>query len=310
VERELGWEEYLKIFIQITRELYSAELTRDKRDFQELSSLKIHFFRDIACAVPCQIQLFEFPSINKVVFIITTDPKKPDAQIIVNEAIKITPSEYIASKGNINQEAKTILEFAGENWNENYLNELLPLTFSHVNSTGLLFSYNPSKTLHPRDLATKIFYYNRAYVLRAIYQSIVKESINSIIKKSEEGTTIDKLELSDLKKTFEQSIKKVEEQEEKIVSLQNNINGIQKLVGTETYGEWKVLLTEIDKLNNRIDCLSEVRTAYDKVLDQQTKVLVQQSNLLNLVKYAAILIPIAIAFAPVINSIVQHFLGF
>ena len=36
---------------------------------------------------------------------------------------------------------------------------------------------------------------------------------------------------------------------------------MRKLVGTKTFGEWKVLLSEIDKINTRIDSLSKVRDA-------------------------------------------------
>jgi len=72
------------------------------------------------------------------------------------------------------------------------------------------------------------------------------------------------------------------------------------LVGTKTFGEWKALLAEIDKINVRIDALSNIINAYDKVLNQQ-------SSFITWIKYATILVPIAVVSVPIIELLLHYF---
>jgi len=91
--------------------------------------------------------------------------------------------------------------------------------------------------------------------------------------------------------------------------LRDDIIGIKKIVGSETYGEWKVLLSEIDKVNTRIDALTDIKDAYDKVLTQQAEVIKQQSSFMNWIKYSTILLPIAVASIAIIEILIRYFLG-
>ena len=98
----------------------------------------------------------------------------------------------------------------------------------------------------------------------------------------------------------------------RIAKIEQDVNGVRRLVGTETFGEWKALLSEIDKINTRIDALFHIREAYDKVLEQQAKVIEQQSSFIKWIRYATILLPIAVISVPaieIISILIRHSLG-
>jgi hypothetical protein len=64
--------------------------------------------------------------------------------------------------------------------------------------------------------------------------------------------------------------------------------------------------SEIDaletKLTAKIDANTSIREGYHDVLDQQ-------KGMLNLLRWATILVPIAVALAPTITALVKHFLN-
>lgn len=98
--------------------------------------------------------------------------------------------------------------------------------------------------------------------------------------------------------------------------LREDVSGLRRIVGGKTFGEWKVFISEIDKINTRIDALSDIRSAYDKVLaqqndfmKQQTEVIKQQASFVTWIKYATILVPVAVLLTPVISALIQYFLG-
>lgn len=119
--------------------------------------------------------------------------------------------------------------------------------------------------------------------------------------------------------------------------LDEEIDKVRQLVGvTKEVQDWKLLVSDVDRLKGeqvprevfdakvnelgtRIDSLSEIREAYDKILAQQTEfmkqqaeVMKQQSSFIKWTKYATILLPIAVISVPVIEVIsilIRHFLG-
>ncbi|PVX26799.1 MAG: hypothetical protein CW691_00355 [Candidatus Bathyarchaeum sp.] len=101
----------------------------------------------------------------------------------------------------------------------------------------------------------------------------------------------------------------IDEHEEKLCALKSDLDGVHRLIGRETYGEWKVLINEIDKNKDRINSLSNIKEAYDKVLAQQSEVMKQQSSFINWIKYATILVPIAAVSVPILEILLRQFLG-
>jgi len=126
------------------------------------------------------------------------------------------------------------------------------------------------------------------------------------------------------------SAKELDEALEGIRRIDEKINRVRKLVRfSQEYQDWKVLVSDVhrlkgehvprevfdakvDELATRIDSLCVIREAYDKVLAQQTKVIEQQSSFIKWIKYATILLPIAVISVPVIEIIsimIRHSLG-
>ena len=71
-----------------------------------------------------------------------------------------------------------------------------------------------------------------------------------------------------------------------------------------------------DTINTRIDALRDIKEAYDKLLsqqnafmDQQAEVMKQQTSFINWIKYATIIVPIAVVSVPIIEILLRHFIG-
>jgi len=144
----------------------------------------------------------------------------------------------------------------------------------------------------------------------------IEETVGDI-KRDAEAIPVEEVRTKIVEAT-ERLEKQIEPLYEKYKKLESDVVGVRRLVGTRGFGEWKVLLSEMDKMNTRIDALSEIRSAYDKILAQQTEfikqqseVMKQQSSFIKWIKYATILLPIAVISVPVIEIIsivIRHFL--
>lgn len=115
--------------------------------------------------------------------------------------------------------------------------------------------------------------------------------------------------------TTEKLQSQIEEMYKQQKELGEDVFGLRRIVGGKTFGEWKALISEIDKVNTRIDAFSEIKSGYDRVLSQQnefmkqqSEVMKQQASFVTWIKYATILVPIAVLLTPIINALVQHFL--
>jgi len=71
----------------------------------------------------------------------------------------------------------------------------------------------------------------------------------------------------------------------------------------------EVFDAKVNELNTRINSLSDIKEAYDRVLIQQAEVMKQQSSFIAWIKYATILVPIAVVVAPIIEVLIRHFLN-
>ena len=120
--------------------------------------------------------------------------------------------------------------------------------------------------------------------------------------------------------------------------VDDEVNAFREIVGkSEKLLDWKMFSGDVeflkkthinketfnseikrleDKINARIDSIHDIKEAYDKVLSQQNNfmkqqadVMKQQSNFINWIKYATILVPIAVVSVPIIEIVLRHFLG-
>lgn len=304
----ISWNEYLRLFVDILRNAYEIELSNigvKPEVFEEIRS----FIKLFALPKPCQIKVFEFSSINRVLWIVSFDENKPDKEFEIVEEIKEHPTAFLQSHKEY-EPYTFCIELAGKE-----LEFFPPLTkdektpsiiFLDEKNIGLLFFINPRKTLMPRDLALNFFYERRIDVLRLIQRHGIEKTASKILRETKMlSKTKPSPALREAEKALEdalEKLKKIDEYEQKLISITDELTGLRKLVGTKTFGEWKVLLAEIDKINTRIDALSNMMNAYDKVLSQQ-------SSFITWIKYATILVPVAVVSVPIIELLLRHFLG-
>jgi hypothetical protein len=303
----LPWKEYLSIFIDKIREAYETELTNfevEPKAFFESKS----FVKRFTFPKPCQITVLEFVSKSLTLWIVNFEESKPDKVFKIIEGIKEDPDEFLKNHREYERYAALIKIAAFSPDTMPYLS--ISETFNVMaskDSMEYVFYSNLRKTIHPRDLALKMFYERRIDVLRIAQRSRIEKIASEMRDEAKE------LGLLGAEKTLEDTLDKlkiIDEHEQKLITMEDELTGVRKLVGTRTFGEWKVLLAEIDKVNTRIDAFSNIKDAYDKVLAQQNEfmkqqadVMKQQASFVTWIKYSAILVPIAVISVPIIEII-------
>jgi len=128
--------------------------------------------------------------------------------------------------------------------------------------------------------------------------------------------------------------KKIDGALQEIRRIDGEIGKVRQLIGvSKEYQDWKLLVSDVDRLkgehvskevfkakldelDTRINSLAEIREAYDKILaqqntfmKQQADVMKQQSSFITWIKYATILVPIAVVSVPIIEILLHNFLG-
>ena len=306
----LSWEKYLANMVDSFREHY------DKLTAEEKSEAQLN----LTFAKPCQIEVFSFRSPRVDMLLISLNPTRPDKEFNITENITNT-------KAFILKRAEDDAIFT------KHRAKFIEITKRERKNLGFR-----SWSSLEKNLSVYIFgNFRRAYAEPKSYAearfNMVKREIEKRMSSKERFSKYDDIntEINGLKKQLEKisnpqirnntlastqeistildEVKKIEEYGERIDKIEQDIGGMRKLVGTETYGEWKVLLSEIDKVNTRIDSLSDIRDAYDKVLAQQSAVMKQQSSFVTWIKYATILVPIAVISVPIIEILLRHFLS-
>jgi len=303
----LPWKKYLSIFIDNIREAYEIELVNfevEPKAFKESKS----FVKRFIFPEPCQITVLEFVSKSLTLWIVSFEESKPDKVFKIIEGIKEDPNEFFKNHREYEQYADLIAVAAVSPDAMHYVS--ISETFNVMASKdGLAYVFYSDlrKTIHPRDLALKMFYERRTDVLRIAQRSRIEKIASEMRDEAKE------LGLLGAEKTLEDTLDKlkiIDEHEQKLITMEDELTGVRKLVGTRTFGEWKVLLAEIDKVNTRIDAFSNIKDAYDKVLAQQNEfmkqqadVMKQQASFVTWIKYSAILMPIAVISVPIIEII-------
>lgn len=271
---------------------------------------------DLSLLFPCQIEYNTFGEFGTIWSIIH-DPNREDLEITINT---------FESK----DERKSYLERITEEYQwSTKLENWTKKTMESLASDGLMFiapknymwtsysSENPIAQANQLleitlDIVAHEIENEKHMELQEIAESL-KEDVETI---SEEKVRARFEETSSKMNEVLKKFRVIDEHKLKIEKMESELSGVRKLVGTKSYGEWKVLVSEIDKINTRIDCLKEIREAYDKVLgrqdkfmEQQAEVMKQQSSFLTWIKYATILVPIAVVSVPIIEILIRHFLG-
>ena len=314
-----SWKEFLLHFASITRTAYEVELVKEGVDPEKLIELLDLPAIQYALPKPCQITVFEFSSTPRIIWLFTFEKSKADMYLKV-EKVRENVEDFLESHSEYGKYAwgLNVVSINGKDLKVSSKEDYVSLGAKDY--FGIMFFSNPMFKFTSRELALRIFSENKMWVLRSIQQSKIARSTSEILDKVEEteGAKAISLEVKSIREALDK-LKKIDDYDQKLVSIEDNLLGVRKLVGTQTFGEWKVLLSEIDKMNTRIDAFSEIKDAYDKVLaqqnefmKQQAEVIRQQSSFIKWIKYATILLPIAVISVPVIEIIsvlVRHLLG-
>jgi hypothetical protein len=76
--------------------MYETELSTIGVKLDVLKEIK-SFIKMVAFPKPCQIKVFEFSSINRVLWIVSFDENKPDKEFEIVEEIKEHPTAFLKS---------------------------------------------------------------------------------------------------------------------------------------------------------------------------------------------------------------------
>ena len=316
----MSWEEYIKANIL---EFRKRKLTEIEKNF--VTKYKRIFF--LTLYEPCQVVVINFNKPYPTFFVILHNAEHPDMEIetLENVAFENFSLETLRKMGLLKslgiREIRRITKEI-EKATRNVVKEGW-LSFWTLLEKSLLFSYSEESQflMRPFEFANDIYICFKDEILDTLREKQRKRIEKTVEDIKRDASAIEETELRTriLGKTerLEGQVKKLGEQQRK---LREEVVGVRKLVGTsKTFGEWKSLLTEIDKMNTRIDAFSGIKDAYDKVLaqqnefmKQQAEVMKQQSNFIKWIKYATILLPIAVISVPVIEIIsvlIRHYLG-
>jgi len=319
----ISWEEYLRSNILHFR----AEYETNPKKFKELFNKKKELFL-VSLLKPCQIVVIDFLRTYPKCFIVLHSEEFPDMEIEV--------AEYMTYK-DFSSDALKRVRLLKSTSNKgihrivSFIKTLLDkMRKSSSHSGGWDYSENFSLCVERFDYRTSkspnlFSQWQFSYLDLMIDEMSRKEQIEKIedtvedlsrdIKAIPEEVELRNRIMETAQRLREEIIPLKKQQKE----LRDEIIGIKKIVGSETYGEWKVLLSEIDKVNTRVDAFSNIKDAYDKVLTQQTQfmkqqaeVMKQQSSFIKWIKYATILLPIAVISVPlieIVSILIRHFLG-
>jgi len=300
----VNWKEALTKFVMAWRDEFEKLTDSEKKEYLENYTVHYHFLK------PCQIEVIEVKKIRRVIWIITRDKARADMEFIIHSNVKESLESFLEKKKTQDPDwfdkfekiipklshdyaqGGNFWDFEGEitycSLNYNPL-ERDPVEYARSDLKGHINTLRRIKLRKDIELTTDQIKSN----VERITDTQLRSSFNEATKKLEYSLS---------------QIKRLDEHERKLRSMEEELVGVRKLVGTETFGEWKVLLSEMDKMNTRIDALSDVKDAYDKVLSQQSEVMKQQSSFMNWVKYSTILLPIAVASISIIEILIRHFL--
>ena len=318
----ISWEEYIKSNILEFRKRYETTSEEFKKFVEKDKKASLVSLND-----PSQVVIIDFIEPYPKCFIVFHNKKYPDMRIIVFENVAFEGFFSKVLKEPRWLELFNVRETKGiERAIQSKLKDLEQVlqweySWSFLEKSFLLVSHDDPRSLPRRtqflSVSLMILANHHERKFREKRRKVIEAAVGDIKRDAEEISRIElKTKIIEATERLESQIEQLDKKHEK---LRDELVGVRKLVGTETFGEWKVLLSEIDKINTRIDALSDIRSAYDKVLGQQNEfmkqqaeVMKQQSSFIKWIKYATILLPIAVISVPVIEIIsiwIRHSLG-
>lgn len=268
----ISWEQYLTIFLKIIREMYETELSRDRLRLEALEKIN-PFTRRFTFLKPCQIKVFELLSLSRILWIVSFESDKADADFEIVKGIKEHSIDFLEANEKY-KDYRNAFEWAGlAKKSFPYISEETPSKFMDEHYMAMLFFSNPREKISPRDLALRIFNDGWALVLRAIQKSRIEKSASEILKEAKEISEV-KASPSVLRamKSIQGSLKrlkKIDEHEQRLISMGDELAGVRKLIGTsKEFLEWKAFTSDFEHLK-KTHITREAFEAHIKRLDEK-----------------------------------------
>lgn len=299
----ISWKEYLTEVVTTFRKQV------DKLDPESQKRIR-KVFRHNLLFEPCQIEVIDLKTEGFVVFLVSHDRKLPDMTFEIHENAKsINESNFLK---------KYKYEMI-KHWG------FLPLfQFGRMLNEHWLIVMENSVSIKKEMSSQKLADY--------IFGDVIEELKNTQVDVIEQTTSGLKKSISKIpeKETREELLantSKIGGALKEIKRLDEEIGKVRRLVGvTKEIQDWKLLISDVDRLKGehiprevfesrleglttKIEAFEKIEKAYERLASQQEKVLKQQSGFLKWIKYSIILVPIAVACVPIIETLIHHFLG-
>lgn len=325
----MSWEEYAKSSISDFRAFYERLSQHSKNLIEEY---KERFF--YLPTIPCQIILIDFCKPYPKCIIVLHIPQGQDLETIA--FLNITQEAFSSES----QKEPKLLKLLGKASVKALANEVRHLVDHQMSTTdfwitshrkietadGFMLMVRGDQPSLSRNQVSDALIGNLRWDLNRVFKKEQRERIDKTFNDLQRN--VERIpETIELKKTIMEATGKLKAQlDQTDKRLDDEISGMRILVGTsETYKEWRALVADVDRLirehvprevfdakiselNNQIAAFKEIREAYNKVLAQQAEVMKQQSGFITWIKYATILLPIAVISVPIIE-IIRYLLG-
>jgi hypothetical protein len=316
-----NWKEYVTEVIKDFRQRF------ENLDTEVRKIIKEELYEDTLLE-PCQIEVLA--SSGEICCFVAHDKNVDDMEVIIREVPVGTPfaeSEFLTKYRYVP---------LGQSPREYFL---LPNKWVVFNTKNLLHPVRgrPKPSLFVHRLLRRL--------TERANEKVRSERVISL-EKSASGleASISKLPESEARSTLGKLAKEIDKALEDIKRVDKELLGVRKIMGaSKEYQDWRVLISDVDRLKgehvskgefeseikrvddrikeglnaigSRVSALSDIREAYDKVLAQQNEFMKQQADVMKQqvsfvtwIKYATILLPIAVISVPIIE-IVRYLLG-
>jgi len=296
----MPWEEYLVKMVTTFRKEFEKLGSREQRIIKQSEFYRLPL-------KPCQIEVLDFGKL--VIWLLIHDDIFPDMMFKVHRDVKsLDESEFI------NKYNYKFFIHPDQTSGENLLHEHL------IICTSLSIAGFDRKM--PPEYMAEWFLLIAKGALKTEQFNVIEHTTDRLKK------SIAKIPDEDIKNELLVYMEKVDGALIETKRLDDEINKVRQLLGvTKEIQDWKLLIsdvgklkeehvprevfnTKVNELNTRINSLSEIKAAYDKILAQQTEfmkqqaeVMKQQSSFVKWIKYATILLPIAVISVPIIELI-------
>jgi hypothetical protein len=301
---------------------FNEAIDEFRNQFEKLDSKAkekaIKKFKNDLLFEPCQVEVLELEENGIIAFLISHNANEEDKKVIVKTKVN---SESLSER----------YKSKNYSYSEPELSPIkLMLTLAPaLNEPFIIFTKNGIFTWY--EMTPKQF---AEYLFKEINKDFREEKFKAIIKSTSDlEKLIAQIPQKETRAKLLSNTKSIDQAMSEIRRLDNDMDKVRKMVGmTKEIQDWRVFATDLERiksehlpkeifdaklteLNTKIEALSDMREAYNSVLAQQSEfmkqqaaVMQQQSSFITWIKYATVLVPLAVLLSPIINAIIIHFL--